>query len=154
MPESRNVRIQPEWYAMLKEEFDSDYMQALSRFLRERRAAGATLYPPPADIFRAFWETPPQSTRVVILGQDPYHGPRQAHGLCFSVLPGTPVPPSLANIYRELATDLDLPVPQHGCLLPWARQGVLLLNTVLTVRKAEPNSHQVYMRSCRRRRGG
>lgn len=142
MTPPRPVHIQPDWHALLAEEFASDYMQALSQFLRERREAGATLYPPAGDIFRAFWETPPQGARVVILGQDPYHGPRQAHGLCFSVLPGTPVPPSLGNIYRELQRDLGLPIPDHGCLLPWARQGVLLLNAVLTVERGRAGAHQ------------
>lgn len=141
MAESRPINLQPDWLAMLGAEFEMDYMRKLSVFLRERRAAGAAIYPPAADIFRAFWATPPQEVQVVILGQDPYHGPGQAHGLCFSVLPGVPVPPSLANIFRELETDLSIAPPDHGCLLPWAQRGVLLLNAVLTVERGQAGSH-------------
>jgi uracil-DNA glycosylase len=104
--------------------------------------AGKTIYPAPKNIFAALDATPFEAVKVVILGQDPYHGPGQAHGLCFSVLPGVPVPPSLENIFREIERDLHIPRPDHGCLLPWARQGVLLLNAVLTVERGLAGSHQ------------
>lgn len=138
----RRVKLQPDWLALLADEFSQAYMQELSRFLRTRRAAGAAVYPPPRDIFRAFWETPPQSAKVVILGQDPYHGPGQAHGLSFSVAPQVPIPPSLNNIFKELAADLGLHRPDHGCLIPWARRGVMLLNAVLTVERGQAGAHQ------------
>jgi uracil-DNA glycosylase len=117
-------------------------MRELSAFLRQRRREGATLYPPPREMFTAFWATPPQDVRVVILGQDPYHNPGQAHGLCFSVNPGVAVPPSLANVYKELHRDIGFTIPGHGYLMPWAQRGVLLLNSVLTVEKNQPGSHQ------------
>ncbi len=117
-------------------------MRALSAFLRSEKHAGKTLYPPGSRIFAALDMTPFDTVKVVILGQDPYHGPGQAHGLCFSVLPGVPVPPSLDNIFKELGSDLGLPRPDHGCLIPWARQGVLLLNAVLTVERGHAGSHQ------------
>lgn len=139
---SRPVRLQQDWLALLEAEFEAHYMQSLSEFLRERREAGAQLYPPASQIFSAFDATPPQRVRAVILGQDPYHNPGQAHGMCFSVNPGVAVPPSLANIYRELHRDLQLPIPDHGCLLPWAERGVLLLNSVLTVERGSPGCHQ------------
>jgi uracil-DNA glycosylase len=134
--------MRPEWLALLQQEFDADYMRALSGFLRERKTAGATVFPPSAQIFTAFEATSPEAVEVVILGQDPYHGPGQAHGLSFSVNPGIRVPPSLANIFRELNTDLGLPRPDHGFLLPWARRGVLLLNAVLTVEQGQAGAHQ------------
>jgi uracil-DNA glycosylase len=117
-------------------------MQQLALFLRDELRAGKTIYPPPRRIFAALDATPFDRVKVVILGQDPYHGPGQAHGLCFSVLPGVPIPPSLANIFAELEHDLGIPRPAHGCLLPWARQGVLLLNAVLTVERGKAGSHQ------------
>ena len=117
-------------------------MRALSGYLRARKEAGATVYPPAAQIFAAFDATPFDAARVVILGQDPYHGPGQAHGLCFSVPPGVDVPPSLQNIYKELASDTGFVRPDDGCLLPWALRGVLLLNSVLTVEAGQPGSHQ------------
>jgi uracil-DNA glycosylase len=117
-------------------------MRELSAFLRQRKAAGAQIFPPGHDIFAAFEATPFDQVKVVILGQDPYHGFGQAHGLCFSVQPGVPVPPSLLNIYKEIEADLGLPRPDHGCLLPWAQRGVLLLNAVLTVEEGKPGSHQ------------
>ena len=117
-------------------------MQQLSTFLRQRKAAGASIYPPGKQIFAAFDATPFDAVKVVILGQDPYHGPGQAHGLCFSVQPGVPVPPSLDNIYKELARDVGFQRPGHGCLLPWAGRGVLLLNSVLTVEAGTPGAHQ------------
>jgi uracil-DNA glycosylase len=140
--EKRLIRLQPQWLALLENEFEAPYMQALSAFLRQRRREGAEIFPPPASIFNAFEQTPPDTVRVVILGQDPYHNPGQAHGLCFSVLPGVPPPPSLLNIYRELQADLGLSPPRHGCLLSWAHSGVLLLNSVLTVERSQPGSHQ------------
>ena len=142
MERERPVQLPEDWLAILGAEFRLEYMRALSLFLRERRAAGAVLYPAAGNIFRAFWATPVERVRVVILGQDPYHNPGQAHGLSFSVPPGAAVPPSLANIYRELHTDLAVSAPDHGCLMPWAQQGVLLLNSVLTVEHRRPASHQ------------
>ena len=116
-------------------------MQRLSEFLRAELRAGKTIYPPPQRIFAALNTTPFEQVKVVILGQDPYHGPGQAHGLCFSVPPGVPPPPSLQNIFAELQRDLGIPRPDHGCLLPWAQQGVLLLNAVLTVARGLAGSH-------------
>ncbi len=116
-------------------------MLALSEFLRERKAQGAVIYPPGSRIFAALDTTPFDQVKVVILGQDPYHGPGQAHGLCFSVLPGVAPPPSLQNVFKEIQRDLGVPPPDHGCLLPWARQGVLLLNSVLTVERGAAGSH-------------
>lgn len=138
----RDVKLEPGWLALLGDEFEQDYMRDLSAFLRGRRAAGATVYPPPGQIFTAFWQTPPESVRAVIVGQDPYHNPGQAHGLCFSVSPGVAPPPSLRNIYRELAEDTGFVAPDHGFLQSWAEQGVLLLNTVLTVERGEAGAHQ------------
>ena len=135
------VRLHPSWKAQLAAEFDSPRMQALSAFLRERRAAGARVYPPPRCIFAALDATPFESVKVVILGQDPYHGAGQAHGLCFSVPPGVAVPPSLQNVFAELARDLGVPRPRHGCLAHWAAQGVLLLNAVLTVEEGQAGAH-------------
>lgn len=126
---------------MLRGEFAKPYWQQLQQFVAAQRAQ-FTVFPPAADVFAALHLTTYADTRVVILGQDPYHGPRQAHGLCFSVRPGVAVPPSLANVYKELHTDLDIPVPRHGNLEAWARQGVLLLNTTLTVRAGQAASHQ------------
>lgn len=138
----RPVRLRGEWLERLEDEFRAPYMQQLSTFLRERKAAGVEVYPPSAQIFSALECTAPDDVQVVILGQDPYHGPQQAHGLCFSVRPGIAVPPSLANIFRELQDDLGVSPPDHGCLLPWARQGVLLLNAVLTVERGRAGAHQ------------
>ena len=117
-------------------------MQELAAFLRQRKAAGAKVYPPGADIFAALNATPFDRVKVVILGQDPYHGPGQAHGLSFSVPPGVDIPPSLLNIFKEQERDLGLPRPDHGCLLPWAKQGVLLLNAVLSVEAGKAGAHQ------------
>lgn len=136
------IKLDPSWKAHVGDWLQRDDMQALSTFLRDRKAAGATIYPPGAQIFAAFDATPFDATKVVILGQDPYHGPGQAHGLCFSVMPGVAVPPSLLNIYKEIERDLGLRRPDHGCLLPWARQGVLLLNAVLTVEAGQAGAHQ------------
>ncbi len=141
-PAPPEVRLEPSWKARVGDWFAREDMRALAAFLRQRKAAGATLYPPCGEIFAAFDATPFEAVKVVILGQDPYHGPGQAHGLCFSVRPGVPVPPSLDNIYRELARDTGFARPDHGCLLPWARRGVLLLNSVLTVEAGQAGSHQ------------
>lgn len=141
-PAPPDVRLEPSWKARVGDWFARDDMRALATFLRQRKAAGATVYPPGGEIFAAFDATPFDAVKVVILGQDPYHGPGQAHGLCFSVRPGVPVPPSLDNIYKELARDTGFVRPDHGCLLPWARRGVLLLNSVLTVEAGQAGSHQ------------
>ncbi len=130
------------WMAVLGDEFDQPYMQELRAFLKARKSQGATIYPPSDAIFNAFNATPFDQVKVVILGQDPYHGPGQAHGLCFSVQDGTPPPPSLVNIYKEQASDLGVSQSGSGDLSPWARQGVLLLNAVLTVEHGQAASHQ------------
>lgn len=136
------LQLEASWKARVGDWFAREDMQALSIFLRQRKAAGARVYPPGRDIFAAFDATPFDAVKVVILGQDPYHGAGQAHGLCFSVAPGVPVPPSLLNIYKELERDTGFVRPDHGCLLPWAKRGVLLLNSVLTVEDGKPGSHQ------------
>jgi uracil-DNA glycosylase len=136
------IQLDPQWREALAGEFAAPYMADLKRFLLERKAAGARIFPPGSHWFRALDLTPPDKVRVVILGQDPYHGPGQAHGLCFSVRPGVPVPPSLVNIYKELQRDLGIALPRHGFLESWARQGVLLLNAVLTVEMGDAGSHQ------------
>lgn len=142
MTDSSRIRLEPSWKMRVGEYLLRPEMRALSGFLRERAAAGARVFPPARNIFAAFDATPFERVKVVILGQDPYHGPGQAHGLCFSVQPGVPVPPSLQNMFKELERDLGIPRPDHGCLMPWARQGVLLLNAVLTVEQGRPGSHQ------------
>ena len=129
------------WAALLAEELEQPYFAALCRAVTARRAAGP-VYPPEADVFSAFALTPPERVRCVILGQDPYHNNGQAHGLCFSVKKGVETPPSLVNIYQELHDDLGCTIPSHGCLTKWAEQGVLMLNTVLTVRAHQANSHR------------
>lgn len=136
------VRLEEGWKRKLSDELTAPYMAALRTFLLEQRAAGKTLFPPAAQIFAALDATPFANTRVVILGQDPYHGPGQAQGLCFSVSPGTPPPPSLKNIFAELRRDLGMAIPANGDLRPWAAQGVLLLNAVLTVEANKAGSHQ------------
>lgn len=136
------IQLEPSWKERVGEWLLRPEMRELSAFLRQRKAAGAQIFPPGHDIFAAFEATPFDQVKVVILGQDPYHGFGQAHGLCFSVQPGVPVPPSLLNIYKEIEADLGLPRPDHGCLLPWAQRGVLLLNAVLTVEEGKPGSHQ------------
>jgi len=141
MSDSR-VRLAPSWAARVGDWFERPEMRALGDFLRAEKAAGKRLYPPGAQMFAALDATPFEQVKVVILGQDPYHGPGQAHGLSFSVPPGVDVPPSLLNIFKEQQRDLGLPRPDHGCLLPWARQGVLLLNAVLTVERGLAGSHQ------------
>ncbi|RRN55608.1 uracil-DNA glycosylase [Pseudoxanthomonas sp. SGNA-20] len=136
------IRLEPSWKARIGDWLLRPEMRELSAFLRQRKAAGVQVYPPGPRLFAAFDATPFDQVKVVILGQDPYHGPGQAHGLCFSVLPGVPVPPSLENIFKEIGDELGLPRPDHGCLLPWARRGVLLLNAVLSVEQGRAGSHQ------------
>ena len=136
------IRLEPSWKARIGDWLLRPQMRDLAGFLRQRKAAGARVYPPGQRIFAAFDATPFDQVKVVVLGQDPYHGPGQAHGLCFSVPPGVPVPPSLANNFTELGTSLGLPRPDHGCLLPWAQRGVLLLNAVLTVEEGRAGAHQ------------
>ena len=133
--------ISNDWLPALKDEFRKPYYAKLFSFVKEEYATHV-VYPPADDIFNAFHFTPLREVKVVILGQDPYHQPGQAHGLCFSVKKGVPLPPSLVNIYKEITDDLGVAMPQHGDLTGWARQGVLLLNTVLTVRAGQPNSHK------------
>jgi uracil-DNA glycosylase len=132
--------MEREWKEALREEFEKEYMKELQKFLSEEQKQ-YTLYPPTHLIFNAFCQTPFHDVKVIIVGQDPYHGPNQAHGLSFSVSKEVPPPPSLQNIFKELVEDLKLSMPTHGSLLSWAKQGVLLLNATLTVRKAEPKSH-------------
>ena len=139
MPE---IKLEPSWLKVLTAEFEKPYFKSLKLFLASETKSGTPVYPPPDQIFRAFEHCPLESLKVVILGQDPYHGPGQAHGLSFSVNPGIKAPPSLKNIYKELSTDLGLAIPNHGCLEAWARQGVLLLNSTLTVQHKSPASHQ------------
>ncbi|EWH08505.1 uracil-DNA glycosylase [Catenovulum agarivorans DS-2] len=130
------------WTDVLGEEKQQAYFQQIMQFVQSERDAGKTVYPPQADVFNAFKVTELEQIKVVILGQDPYHGPNQAHGLSFSVLPGIKTPPSLVNMYKELATDIEgFQIPQTGYLLPWAEQGVFLLNTVLTVEEGKAHSH-------------
>ncbi|HET6805750.1 MAG TPA: uracil-DNA glycosylase [Frateuria sp.] len=140
--EAERIRLEPSWRARLGEYLERPEMRALADFLRAEKRAGKVLYPPGPEIFNAFAHTPFDKVRVVILGQDPYHGPGQAHGLCFSVRPGVPVPPSLGNVFAEIERDLGLPRPDHGCLTPWADRGVLLLNSVLTVEQGRAGAHQ------------
>lgn len=130
------------WNRYLGAEFDTPYMQALRDFLAGEKRAHKVIYPHSSNWFRAFELTPLDQVRVVVLGQDPYHGPNQAHGLCFSVRPGVPTPPSLQNIYKELAQDVAFTPVNHGFLESWARQGVLLLNSVLTVEQGNAASHR------------
>ena len=137
------VELEPSWLEVLGDEFDKDYMVQLRQFLKTEKQAGHKIYPKGADIFNAFNKTPFDRVEVVILGQDPYHGENQAHGLSFSVQKGIGIPPSLRNIYKELATDIPgFKIPNHGDLTEWAEQGVLLLNASLTVRAGTPGSHQ------------
>jgi uracil-DNA glycosylase len=138
---SPKPQLPPDWLAALEGEFAQPYMSDLKAFLLKERAEHP-VYPPGRDMFSAFWHTPLAQARVVILGQDPYHGPDQANGLCFSVRKGVPTPPSLRNMFRELNESLQVPVPKHGDLTAWADQGVLLLNTVLSVRAHQANSHR------------
>lgn len=136
------IKLHPSWLAPLEQEFAQPYMAALRDHLRAEKAAGKRIFPAGGDWFRALDLTPLEQVRVVILGQDPYHGEGQAHGLCFSVKPGVRTPPSLVNIYKEMETDLGIPRAQHGFLEHWAEQGVLLLNAVLTVEMGRAAAHQ------------
>ena len=136
-----DVRIEQSWKEALRDEFDKPYFASLVQYLHDEKAAGKVIYPPGSRIFKAFELTPLPEVKVVILGQDPYHGPGQAMGLCFGVPDGVPAPPSLRNIFSEISTDLGIPMSGSPNLEPWARQGVLLLNSVLTVRAASPASH-------------
>ncbi len=129
------------WKTALNEELQKPYLVSLKSFLAEEKAAGAKVYPTTANIFSALTKTDLSSVKAVIVGQDPYHGEGQAHGLSFSVVHGVATPPSLKNIYKELESDLGIAPPKHGCLEKWAEQGVLLLNATLTVREGQPNSH-------------
>ncbi|MDB4925224.1 uracil-DNA glycosylase [Mucilaginibacter sp.] len=137
------IELEASWLKVLDDEFNKDYMLKLKEFLKNEKQAGKTIYPKGSDIFNAFRHTPFNEVKVVILGQDPYHGAQQAHGLSFSVQKGVAVPPSLQNIYKELATDIPgFTIPKTGDLTQWAKQGVLLLNATLTVQAAEAGSHQ------------
>lgn len=142
MKNKREIRLDPSWKNRLESEFSQTYMISLRQFLLERKGGGAVIYPPGDLIFNAMNSTPFEAVKVVILGQDPYHGPGQAHGLCFSVLDGVAIPPSLINIYKELEADLGSARPLNGNLQNWARQGVLLLNAVLTVEQGRAGAHQ------------
>jgi uracil-DNA glycosylase len=133
--------MKTDWNPILRSEFDKPYWKPLQEFVAAERAHH-TVYPPAADVFAALHLTPYREVKVLILGQDPYHGPKQAHGLCFSVRRGVDKPPSLVNIFKELQADVGIAPPDHGCLERWAEQGVLLLNAVLTVRAHNANSHQ------------
>ncbi len=137
-----SIRLEPSWKEKLIDEFSKPHMQQLKQFLLQEKQAGKVIYPKGEDIFNAFAYTPFDKVKIVILGQDPYHGPNQAHGLSFSVRPGIKTPPSLVNMYKELATDIGFQIPNHGNLTHWAQQGVLLLNAVLTVQQSMANSHQ------------
>lgn len=134
--------LEPSWQEQLQNELQEPYIAELAAFIEREYATSPTpIYPPKELVFNAFFQTPFDKIRVVIVGQDPYHGPGQAHGLCFSVPKGIKTPPSLQNMFKELESDLHLPRPDHGCLLSWAKQGVLLLNATLTVKESEPLSH-------------
>lgn len=143
-PAAADTRIQMEasWKQRLRNEFQKDYMTQLRAFLLQEKQAGKIIYPKGDEYFNAFNLTPFDKVKVVIIGQDPYHGPNQAHGLCFSVQPQIPFPPSLQNIFKEIQAELGLPIPEHGCLTHWAEQGVLLLNAVLTVEQSKAAAHQ------------
>ena len=137
----RPIQLDDSWLGELQGEFEQPYMQQLRSFLQQEKAAGKTIFPPGPQVFNALNSTALDQVRVVIIGQDPYHGPGQAHGLSFSVPPGVRTPPSLQNIFKEIHRDLGFPIPPHGCLQSWAEQGVLLLNAVLTVEQAQAGSH-------------
>lgn len=142
MADEDRIRLDPSWKAHIGDYLQREDIAALGAFLRQRKAQGLRIYPPGAQIFSAFDATPFDAVKVVILGQDPYHGAGQAHGLCFSVRPGVAVPPSLDNIFKEIHHDLGIARPDHGCLTPWAERGVLLLNAVLTVEDGRAGAHQ------------
>ena len=146
MAVANEIQVSPQidesWKPLLVKEFGSSYFRELKAFLLDEKTSGRTIYPPGPKIFNAFNRTRFQDVKVVVIGQDPYHGHGQANGLCFSVSEGIPPPPSLKNIFKELQSDLGLPIPSSGNLEKWADQGVLLLNATLTVRAGEPGSHQ------------
>jgi uracil-DNA glycosylase len=141
MPEAQ-IKLEASWKKHVGDYLQQQPMQALGKFLRDEKSAGKRIYPPGPQIFAALDATPFDDVKVVILGQDPYHGPGQAHGLCFSVSPGVDVPPSLVNIFKEIERDLGHARPDHGYLMPWAKQGVLLLNAVMTVAAGQAGAHQ------------
>ncbi len=136
------VKIEESWKKRLGAEFQKPYMLELKKFLQDEYNKKKKIFPKGSEYFKAFDCTPVEKTKVVILGQDPYHGPGQAHGLCFSVRPEVAIPPSLQNIYKELFSDLQIPIPDHGCLVEWAERGVLLLNATLSVEAGRAGSHQ------------
>ena len=136
-----DVKIEASWKEVLAEEFKKPYFKQIAQHLKTEKEQGKIIYPPGPQIFHAFEATPFDKVKVVVIGQDPYHGPKQAHGLSFSVQQGVATPPSLINIFKELHEDVGLPIPRHGHLENWAKQGVLLLNASLTVRAGEPMSH-------------
>jgi uracil-DNA glycosylase len=136
-----DVKIEQSWKEVLKDEFEKTYFNEIVQYLKAEKSLGRVIYPPGAKIFHAFEATPFHHVKVVLLGQDPYHGQGQAHGLAFSVPSGVKPPPSLVNIFKELQNDIGMPMPNHGNLENWAQRGVFLLNAALTVRAAEPNSH-------------
>ena len=140
--QNQNIQLETSWKQHLSEEFDKEYMQILRSFLLNEKKSGKVIYPKGSEYFRAMDLTPFDQVKVVILGQDPYHGIGQAHGLCFSVRPNVHIPPSLVNIYKELQSDLHIPPAKHGFLESWAKQGVLLLNSVLTVERQQAASHK------------
>lgn len=142
MAAREKLQLHPNWVRVLEPEFDQPYMKDLKAFLVAEKRGGKVIYPAGSLIFNALNSTPLDQVKVVILGQDPYHGPNQAHGLCFSVQPGVPLPPSLRNIYQEIQRDLGINMPSHGCLQSWAERGVLLLNATLTVEQGNAGSHQ------------
>lgn len=142
MSDSKPGQLHPSWQSVIGDELHKPYMENLRDFLKQEKAAGKTIYPPGPLIFNAFNHTPFEKVKVVIIGQDPYHGSNQAHGLSFSVPKGVDLPPSLQNIYKEIAADLHINMSRNGDLTPWADQGVLLLNATLTVEQAQAGSHQ------------
>ncbi|WP_419905765.1 uracil-DNA glycosylase [Kiloniella sp.] len=139
---SDSIQLHESWKEILSSEFNKDYMRNLKVFLKQQKQLKKIIFPRGSEYFQALNLTPVEEVKVVILGQDPYHGLGQAHGLCFSVRPDIAIPPSLKNIFKELKQDLDIDQPTHGCLIPWAQQGVLLLNSVLTVEQHKAGAHQ------------
>ena len=142
MSGTEGIKLEPSWKDRVGDYLLRPEMRALAEFLRSEKAKGKRIFPPGPQIFAALDATPFDAVKVVVLGQDPYHGPGQAHGLCFSVAPGVDVPPSLVNIFKEIERDLGIARPNHGYLMPWAKQGVLLLNAELTVESGRAGSHQ------------
>ena len=140
--DQQKIKLNELWKEALLSEFDKDYMRNLKKFLVQEVEKKKMIFPRGSEFFEAFNQTPLDCVKVVILGQDPYHGPRQAHGLSFSVRPGVPIPPSLENIYKELESDIGFSIPSHGHLLDWAKRGVLLLNATLSVEAGKAGSHQ------------